>query len=940
MFNNNERKVKKYPYMAYSQNLIECFNIIGYMEVHFGEIIKEIKKKPENNNEIIQKMKKQNMNYLEEYKPKINPIIINTISSNIQDGNLIDFDLLIKSIFPSSPSIYFNKNENNKDIKIGNYNVIFYLNIKQKTPIYSFSLIFYEMLQISNNIKIFIPKVFNILTQFPYFIEFNKLFEQIYKLFKINNQEIPLEIMLYNIINFIPSPINHEMLISLFPNKDLISYEKEVSQEKDEKSKPLHNKSNETGNISQLSGYPCFHFKLQEIFKIISIYNIVKLIIYNFIESKIIFFSCNIEILNITMFMFSKLNYPCNDSSSISSIISISKKEFFTNDIKFVGKLNKKFFGVNCKYNKEEFKIKIDNFYSEYFIIDLDNDDLEYFGHNEQIIKLNAYIEKILDDKKINSFFLEKYIKKLYNDFKDITTKVTNTTYGENSEDETPRFFAFDNVYISKNKIIQEKIYDFILNLLSIFHNFFKLTLEKEEKNGEIVNKYNLSYKNEKTIFENWSEEEKIFANFFFESHNWEKYFKNYISNNIINELFTIPYIFSEEFITVKQTGKNIIKYYFDIIDKFYFTKSTIEKVDFNNFYIYYEKNLKNYLFNESKMSKKLKIDYNKNFDKLKIGYKYKITELDQNVLFSYINFIENLEESELLNIFPSINFKNQFKIKESNILNLTQVIQETLIDQKILSNEENICFYCLSIFILICDNLDICEHFEYLFKILKKQTFLIRRIINLMLSILYKLCLHNMQLDYLKKSLLIYLQLMNILTQYNIIPDILLWHLIENFKEIELKYNKMVKDINEKSDKLTPKNYPNDIELKFKTFLRYNFCKDGILNEKYLIELSKKTDLNSNLSEQCQKCNVTITPKIFIKDLSKPSNKYLINLFTPKKIYENSKELIKSFYFSLQKTNEMKISIQENIKNLIFYTNAYNMNHNLQNFLFSLIEN
>ena len=146
MFNNNERKVKKYPYMAYSQNLIECFNIIGYMEVHFGEIIKEIKKKPENNNEIIQKMKKQNMNYLEEYKPKINPIIINTISSNIQDGNLIDFDLLIKSIFPSLPSIYYNLIENNKDYKIDSYNVIFYLDIEQKKPIYSFSFVFYEMI--------------------------------------------------------------------------------------------------------------------------------------------------------------------------------------------------------------------------------------------------------------------------------------------------------------------------------------------------------------------------------------------------------------------------------------------------------------------------------------------------------------------------------------------------------------------------------------------------------------------------------------------------------------------------------------------------------------------------------------------------------------------------------------------------------------------------
>ena len=263
----------------------------------------------------------------------------------------------------------------------------------------------------------------------------------------------------------------------------------------------------------------------------------------------------------------------------------------------------------------------------------------------------------------------------------------------------------------------------------------------------------------------------------------------------------------------------------------------------------------------------------------------------------------------------------------------------DTLLTQKILSNEEIISFYCLSNFIVLSDNEDICPHLEYLFSILKKQIFLYRRIINIMLSILYKLSVKNMQVDYLKKNLLIYLKIMNILIKNNIIPDNLLWDLIENFKEIELKYNTMIKDMNEKSDKFIPKVYPVDNELKFKTFLRYNFCKDGILDENYFIELSKKTDSNSYLSEHCQICNINITPKIFIKDLSNPSNKYLVNLLAPKKIYENTREIIKIVYYNLEKNDEIKKTIQENIKNLIFYTNAYNMNKSLQNFLFSLIE-
>ena len=45
-------------------------------------------------------------------------------------------------------------------------------------------------------------------------------------------------------------------------------------------------------------------------------------------------------------------------------------------------------------------------------------------------------------------------------------------------------------------------------------------------------------------------------------------------------------------------------------------------------------------------MSKILKIDYIRNLGNLKIGYKYKIVEIYQNILFSYINFNDNLEKS------------------------------------------------------------------------------------------------------------------------------------------------------------------------------------------------------------------------------------------------------------------------------------------------------
>ena len=175
-----------------------------------------------------------------------------------------------------------------------------------------------------------------------------------------------------------------------------------------------------------------------------------------------------------------------------------------------------------------------------------------------------------------------------------------------------------------------------------------------------------------------------------------------------------------------------------------------------------------------------------------------------------------------------------------------------------------------------------------------------------------------------------------------NIQPDSHLWYLMEYFQKLEYEYNSHNSETPFQSTTIL--NF-EDIsinqseKLKFKSFLKYNFCKDGILKVNYIIELSKKADLSNDLVDECQKCHYQIKPKVCVKNLSIQSKKYISNLYSPKKIYENSKKLMKHYFLNLKKTEDMKNLFQNSIINLIFYTNSYHMNPNMQNFLFSLLD-
>ena len=76
--------------------------------------------------------------------------------------------------------------------------------------------------------------------------------------------------------------------------------------------------------LEQISGYPYIDFDLAQIFDIIPSNLFIEIYLISFLEQKILFFSKNLEILNLFMYIIFSLNYPCNDSIYFWHIVSVA----------------------------------------------------------------------------------------------------------------------------------------------------------------------------------------------------------------------------------------------------------------------------------------------------------------------------------------------------------------------------------------------------------------------------------------------------------------------------------------------------------------------------------------------------------------------------------------------------------------------------------------
>ena len=1050
---NTELELIKYPYLGFSSNLIDYFLIIGYEDSYIDKSIKvNIKNKlktklnletlkSENNmidnfnnisyytnntydNKIIDNNNKTNdnnnktndsndknnnsndknknkNNFLSTFLDKNKPSILSNISNLNYNEQMIEEEKIIEIIYPNVPNIYYFFDESLP--QDSNYNLIFnYNDLKQNKIFNGFAYKFYEIF-IFKNIKLALPKSIVIISQYPFFSFYNHIIKDILKLFKNKILEIPIEILIYNIINYLPAPIDYSYKIKLFPENTLKTYETKINENEDIfKNEKIISKNNssyienkkklfEKKCISQLSGYPIIDFNIDEIFKYFQFEFIIELFIYSFLQQDLIIFYDNLEELNILLFSLYQLNYPLNYSSYFENIFALSKEEvMYENKLKIIDKKNSKLIGIFNEYDKSIVEHLKTTFYKDvdyFFTCDLSEQKIK-FECNENIINKNefekikelfVFINKVIqketgENNKLKEILLRfkfrlneiiiKITNQLTNNILNLQQEINNQSFLKSSTNfsiknevniiinNVPEFFISDINNLFSICKIQEYFLNFVMEIYTLIYNNYKIIKsENEEKKKDFFYFLNdapsIIQKNSNNFYIKILKHLKFnnsIDNFFLEIliKNNILFFSNFIKNyELKSNLNKIPLIFFEEFLLLNSCKEKIN--YFNVIDNFYKNKIKILELNFNNFYSFYNKNnYYNFFIDLSKDNKNFKIQTKSK----KHYFQYYSVKLDKNILFEYINKIENLSNEEKIKYFPMIKILQ----KEKEKINLRKILNSI---ERILIEDKKINFIQIFVFIvLLLSNLFILKiknnFFNILFNFFNSNIFILKKYISIFLLVFYRILLKNIQQKKPIQNLIeIFNELINLILIKNILPNEIILNLINKISNLIKNLSKEENIINNNNE--NNKNLNELNLLKLKIFLKKNFCKCEIKNENVFYHLIRQNFIfNGDVNEECDKCNIIIKPEIFIKSsFLKKQKKSLI--FSIIKSLNEANKFIKIYFYDLdnKKIEENKNEINNLIINCIFYLYLLKkfdkkMNENyyneILNFLLSII--
>ena len=821
------KKIKKYPYLGSSPNLIENFLIIGFEKSTKTEILND-----ENFKREVQDYEYQG--YPQKIKIFIEnkPEVLNNISSDFSE-RMIDEDLIVKYFFPDLTHIYFNKGEKKEP---ANQNIIFYLsadkltvkepndnekNIEEKLNDHImfnvFGYLFWEI-QISDNYKFYFPKILVFISQYSHFRYFSILAQNIVFRLRKNSFEIPLEIQIYNIVNFTPSPIHCDLKLDLLANYDVLDMKRmykpnefEIIKKIEEDGKENLNDPNKDSQIilPQLSGIPYFDIDLSYLFSYFKFESFFTTYIFSFLEFKTIFFSPNLNFLNTIMYIIRFLSYPFIDMNDNGQIYSISKDEFLNG-----GEIKNNIIGVNCIYDPN---FVIPQYYNNYFIISFNENSIEiYFngkninnlnvdpansGEVNDIIKLMKYIEnsvKISEgEEKVYYHFLDKRLYSmydaLYHCFKNIMN--INVNFNNNDKEKLDDFFIelkldesnFRNYsykydkFDDHNATIQKAFYNFNLNVYEYFYERMKLNIDNKEKNKNKfeANLYKLEfnyYKEKKALYE----EDKLFLQLFEKTSKFKQFSELFFKNNISCDLNKPSLIIAEEFLNARKGYGEYRdkKDYIQVINTFYQTSDKIRIIDFMKFNIFFADNAScaKQMYDIILDSKILDPRNNKG----KFIYRQKECTLDNNIIKRYAYLLNNMEEKEIIDLFPSLDFKlKENIIEEIKTTDFADLLENELIEEKFTKFEEIVIEIVLIIYFINIKRKNIIFHFfEEIFPFLdnflqnteKKINFInFRKYIYLILLILNDQVKEKLKKkENCTKELLIYQEIINTIISIN----------------------------------------------------------------------------------------------------------------------------------------------------------------------------
>ena len=924
-----ELQIEKYP-MAKSKHLMEYFLILGYEESYiYEEIIKKINIKLESD----EKDKEiKGGNIVSEFRCRHLPTILSTINSNFSEPMAEEIHI-IKNIFPIPPTIYYTS-RSNITYEPNPINVIF-TNIQNEVVNIYYSYIFYEKELAYNKSIIYIPKAFVILSQYPFFNTFKNICKELlYSQFKNNSLEIPIEIQLYNIVNFTPSPWDSKLNFTFFPSNDLDSIEK-CESDKD----LLNLGTQKIYNLNQLSGYRQSEIDFSVIFCVLPIELIVQIYLQIITSSTIAFFSKNIEILNATIYIFQQLLYPLSHEEIVHTLSPI---RYFCTDLYIQNMV-----GFLCSYSdvnnydpsrklkKDEFKClsqdeEMEEFDNNLFgcdyVVDLDkkrfvdvynNTDMDNYEkyRNEKIDILNFIVNMFYNDQSEENTELEISIMKLINSLKKINSKLK---YSEKL-DKVPNYFSNNTSF---NNSIQEAFYIFNLEIsyqyfqyISKYNGDYRLTKDERLRKKQSINESNLN------------DNDYLFLSLFSETL-YCNILNNFIGGYSPEEplLYKTPRMIFDYFLSLKRilnnmkiTNNNLIKNIFDIIDNVYIEQKKINEeknISFLNFYKYYKNNLVLLIYN---LIDNRYIDTK--FGNNKYYYKYKRIELDKNLIIEYNYIIEQMDKNELRKIFNLENTDSYIIYKpieqKTTLTKVYNNIEEYFITSNYIEYKDIIIISIINIVALTIHQKTLIHFSLPVYALFLKLFVSIRKYIGIILSIASRLYMRE------KEKILyiyeIYFNLYRISIESNNL-----------FPNDELIYLKKIKD--SFTSKIKSKdNYEDKIKK----------IKNVELEKLYSLESQKKLWEIKNTLEEGEEGKVIdgiIKNKIIFKSKFHKNKIISYNeIYSPIMLYKISNELLQCYFTDLDFNKVNKYQYEKILICLLFYSRIWEMDllKDINRFLF-----
>ena len=916
---NNKNTIPLYPYNGRSLNLIDKFYIFGYNYLTLKKYILEGNPGVSPNN-----LNESGLGY---FQIKEKPFTLSEITYDF-NKQIVEPEIIKKRIFPNSLFVCYRievdniniisnrkSNDNWNELEASNFTKVDLSEDKSGCPksyrsvfsclplegknsrkcqngfAYTFYRKFWKKKEI-NGIKyiFYIPYTFCIISEYPYYKNFEKLFRCIRKMFAQPNIYIPIEILLYKIIALTPSPINTDVILDL----DLMCNQEKLFIDEP----PKNNENIVVPNIEQnnnnfiiisnytmssiisnnpfetqlkfnyLSGYPLIQYNLAKVlFHTLSIEDIINIFIFSFLESDIIFFSKDNEYLTLTINAYANFNYPLNDAEYFYNIGAISLESFQGGDDIFGIKNTSSIIAINNEY--VENYLTNCNKMDEHLIVDLDSGELSC---REKLEEEGASFGKIIDliknicQENPNYSFMKdkilyKAINKLYKRLKEIHNKNEVYFYKEfidfnekNDDDDKSGISSIDEL----NKSIQEAFYECLI-FLSLYY-YENIIIEQHQ------NEFRIDFYREYQEVGNYTREEILILNQMKDSMKFSGSFSQFVLEHNPIDLYKIPLTFMDEFLSVfsqrKFDLKNTNIKYFELIDKLYLSKKLEEskKLDFRSDMNKYIGNFKDIIDREIQDNYKNK--YNFNFSTLikicnnqnKNVIKYQSYELDENILIKYNYMINNLSEGQYYSLVSDEFSKEENLIKEIDVTEIETKVEKFLIENENITTNDicsaNIILLFAISFKYFPEDCECDLYLSTLFQIFNPY----RKHVAPLLRIIYKLyerALDENNNNIRERMKICFYKSFNYIMQNRIVPNENLMIIINKITKLLLEENNIInrnrnRNSIEESREIPVDNNIINNALDFSIteenlHIHYNFTSVRFYSENYVVNLVNK---------------------------------------------------------------------------------------------------